>query len=57
MGQKLTFEQFVIENQFNPAFSNEIILEWSGLRVVRKYISILKKMRDASTSRVRRKHL
>jgi hypothetical protein len=47
MGQKLTFEQIsFIEKQFKSGSSaNEIIqLSGLGLRVVRKYIIILKKM-------------
>ena len=53
MGQKLTFEQIsFIEKQFKLGSSaNEIIqLSGLGLRVVRKYISILKKMAIPSLS-------
>jgi hypothetical protein len=47
MGQKLTFEQIsFIEKQFKSGSSAKEIIQLSGLglRVVRKYISILKKM-------------
>lgn len=47
MGQKLTFEQIsFIEKQFKSGSSAKAIIQLSdlGLRVVRKYISILKKM-------------
>jgi hypothetical protein len=46
MGQKLTFEQIsFIEKQFKSGSSAKEIIQLSGLglRVVRKYISILKK--------------